>query len=73
MSWCPIDCSEGSLDRTVEIVSQIFEEVFAIFKNSKYHHLGADEVYEDPSLRVRPARQIDRPYQSLVPVEFSVQ
>ena len=48
VSWCPIDTSPPALNRTVEIVSQIFEEVFALFKHSRYHHLGADEVYEDP-------------------------
>ena len=50
VSWCPIDTSPPALNRTVEIVSAIFDEVFALFKHSRYHHLGADEVYEDPSL-----------------------
>lgn len=35
----------------MEIVSALFTEVFALFKYSTKHHLGADEVYEDPSFK----------------------
>jgi N-acetyl-beta-hexosaminidase len=44
---CPLNFSPAGLNHTVEIVTQLLAEVMTIFNNSKYHHIGGDEVGEN--------------------------
>ena len=49
-SWCPVDFSSTGLNQTVAIMTGLLTEVMEIFVHSRYHHLGADEVYETTCL-----------------------